>query len=57
MLLDVQGLAPLWLAGGTTPGLAGLVAAGRARVRDAATLARVHALFSWPTSPHVLTHF
>jgi predicted acetyltransferase len=55
--LDVQGLAPLWLAGGTTPGLAGLVAAGRARVRDEATLARVHALFSWPTSPHVLTHF
>ena len=55
--LDVQGLASLWLGGGTTPHLAGLVASGRAEVRDAAALARAHALLAWPTAPHVLTHF
>jgi len=55
--LDLQGLASLWLGAGTTPGLAGMVASGRARVHDDAALTRAHALFAWPTAPHVLTHF
>lgn len=56
--LRVNDLAGLWLGGGeTTPTVATLVALGRARVRDDATTARAHALFSWPTPPWAATHF
>ncbi len=57
LTLGAQALASLWLGAGTTPGLAGLVAAGGATVRDETALVRAHALFAWPTAPHVLTHF
>lgn len=54
--LDAAALASLWLGGGS-PSLATLVAAGRARPRDVAVVARAHALFSWPEPARVLTHF
>jgi hypothetical protein len=56
--LRVNDLAGLWLGGGeTTPTVATLVSIGRARVRDEATAARAHALFSWPVPPWAATPF
>ena len=58
LMLDVQGLAGLWLAGGEqAPTLSSLLGVGRATVPDPSVLARAHALFSWPVVPRVLTHF
>jgi predicted acetyltransferase len=56
--LRVNDLAGLWLGGGeSTPTVATLVSIGRATVRDDATAARAHALFSWPVPPWAVTHF
>ncbi len=56
--LRVNDLAGLWLGGGeTTPTVATLVSIGRAKVRDEATAARAHALFSWPVAPWAATPF
>ncbi len=58
LALGVNDLAGLWLGGGeTTPSILSGVTAGRVRVRDEATAARAHALFSWPTPPWAATHF
>ncbi len=58
LALRVNDLAGVWLGGGeTTPSVLSGVTAGHVRVRDDATAARAHALFSWPTSPWAATHF
>ncbi len=54
--IDVAALGSLWL-GTAIPSALALVSAGQVRVRDDATLARLHALMSWPVPAHALTHF
>ena len=54
--IDVAALGSLWL-GTAIPSALALLSAGRIRADDGATLARLHALMSWPVPADALTHF